>query len=126
MRYPFLILLSIFLFSCSKNNEPKILLSQWNITNIDGQAAAKKNEPVSLTVYWPFSSGCDILDKFESSQQGNIIIIKAYGHTSGGICTMNAGIKTKVYTFTPSGVGNFELRFISRDSSIISHLITVN
>ena len=94
---------------------------------VEGAITGTVNQPLALTVYWPYTSGtCDFLDKFEETKQANIILIKAYGHRSGGLCTDDAGVKTKIYNFVSTTAGTFELRFINKDNSFISHFVTVN
>ena len=122
--FTFLILATI---SCNKKNDSNVSLTQWNITKVEGSSTGNVNQSLALIVYWPYSSGCDILDNFQETKQANVIFVKAYGHTaSGGICTDDAGIKTKIYNFTSATAGTFELRFINRDNSFISHFITIN
>ncbi|MEO7049742.1 MAG: hypothetical protein ABI091_30845 [Ferruginibacter sp.] len=105
----------------------KVSLIQWNMTNAEGSLTGLVNQPSAFTVSWPYTSGsCDFLDKFEESRQGSIIFIKAYGHVNKGVCTDDAGTKTKIYNFTSITPGTFELRFINKDSSFISRMITIN
>jgi len=127
MRHLFLCLLVVLAISCNKNNESPIILSTWPITKVEGPATGSINQPVALTVYWPYSSGsCDVLDKFSELRQGSFVTIKAFGHSAGGVCTADAGIKTKIYHFVSASPGTFELRFRSSDSSFITHTVTIN
>ena len=119
-------LFAVFTFliiSCNKSDE--VIFVHWNVTKVEGPATGNVNQPVALTVYWPYGSGCDVLDKFEETKGGNIIYIKAYGHTTSGICTMDAGIKTKIYNFLSASAGTFELRFVNPDNTFISHTIVI-
>lgn len=127
MQKLFVGLLILLATSCTKNNYARVTLIPWRVTGVDGPATGGLNQRIALTVYWPYSSGsCDFLDKFEESRQGNIVYIKALGHTNRGICSHNAGTKTKIYNFQSSAAGIFELKFISNDTSVISHSITIN
>ena len=115
---------TLLIVCCNKKNE--VTFSHWNVTKVEGPAAGNANQAIALTVYWPYGSGsCDVLDKFEETREGSIIYIKAYGHVTSGICTMDAGIKTKIYNFFSASTGTFELRFVNRDNTFISHTIII-
>ena len=127
MRQITFIFFSLVTISCTKKTDPNISFIQWNMTIVEGGLTGRANQSLALTVYWPYTSGsCDVLDNFEETKQGNIISIKAYGHSNGGICTDDAGIKTKIYNFISATSGTFELRFINKDNSFISRFITIN
>ena len=122
---PFLFtVFTLLIISCNKNDD--VIFVHWNITKVEGPGTGNINQQIALTVYWPYGSGsCDVLDKFVETKQGNIIYIKAYGHTTSGICTADAGIKTKIYDFLSASAGTFELRFVNRDNTFISHTIVI-
>jgi hypothetical protein len=125
MRLFLFAVFTLFVLSCNKPDN-EIIFIHWNVTKVEGPATGNINQTVALTVSWPYGSGsCDVLDKFEETKQGNIIYIKAYGHTTSGICTMDAGIKTKTYNFLSASAGTFELRFVNRDNTFISHTIVI-
>lgn len=126
LRQFFPLLLAACLFSCKKSGEPGISYTQWMVTSVAGEHATPHNQSLSITVYWPYSSGCDVVDKFEEERQGNIILIKTFGYTKGGVCTMDAGIKSAVYHFSAASAGTYELRFLNIDHSYVSHSVTVN
>lgn len=127
MLRPFaLVLFTICFFSCKKSGEPVVLYTQWTVTSVAGEHATLRNQSLPITVYWPYSSGCDVVDKFEEERQGNIILVKTFGYVRGGVCTMDAGIKSTVYHFTPVSKGTYELRFLNIDHTYISHSVIVN
>ena len=115
----------LFILSCNKEKEI-IEGIHWNILKVEGLTTGAIQQPIEIIVYWGYSSGCDFLNRFEESKTGNVIHIKAIGQTSSGICTTDAGIKTRIYTFTPNSTGIFEFRFINTDNSIITHIVTIN
>ena len=126
MRLFLFALFTSLIISCNKNNDSEITLLHWTVIKVEGPATGNVNQPVALTVYWPYGSGsCDVLDKFEETKEGNIIYIKAYGHIKGGVCTADAGIKTKIYNFLSASAGTFELRFVNSDNTFISHIIVI-
>jgi hypothetical protein len=125
MRPVLIILSALLTLSCKKNKDIDNL-KQWDMTNVEGATAGNTNQVISLTVSWPFRSGCDALDLFKETRQGNTVSIKAYGHTTAGFCTDDAGIKTKTYGFKANVAGTYELRFINTDSSAIVHTITIH
>jgi hypothetical protein len=127
MRYTILAVFVASLFSCKKNNDSEIIYATWPMTKVEGSNTGSINQSIPLTVYWPYASGsCDILDKFEEVREGNIIYVKALGHSASGICTTDAGIKTKTYNFFSTKAGTFELRFVNKDNSFILHTVTIN
>lgn len=127
MRQLIISMLILFTVSCNKNKDSIIIdVRQWQMTKVVGASTGTINQQIALTVSWPYSSGCDVLDKFEESRNGNIIIVKAYGHSEDGPCTMDAGYKTKIYNFVSTQTGTFELRFTNIDNSFISHTVTIN
>jgi hypothetical protein len=123
MRTIFCALLLILVVSCNKEKQD---FEQWNIIKVEGPATGTIHQALELKVYWPYSSGCDVVDRFEEFIEGNIINVKAYGHTANGICTADAGVKNKIYTFIPASSGIFEFRFSNKDNSIISHVVVIN
>ena len=127
MRQLLICVIMLFTVSCKKNNDTNnINLSQRLMTKVAGTSTGTINQKIDLTVTWPYASGCDVLDKFEESRNGNIIIIKAYGHVEQTVCTQEAGYKTKTYNFVSTTAGTFELRFTNSDNSYISHTVTIN
>lgn len=126
MRHLMLFLLIALSVSCKKDVDSKIILYTWPLTKVEGPATGSVNQPVKLTVYWPYSSGsCDVLTNFAEVRQGSVISIKAFGHSTGAVCTADAGMKTKMYHFVSAWAGTFELRFRSSDSSTIVHSVTI-
>ncbi len=121
-----MVLISFLAFSCNKDNDADKKLTQWAVIKVEGATSGNINQVVPITVYWPYTSGCDVLSKFEASWKAPIINITALGYSSGGICTMDAGIKTKIYEFTSASAGTFELRFMNKDNSYISHVVVIN
>ena len=116
--------------SCSKNNiAPESNFpstNQWMITNVDGPHSGNINDSIALTVYWPYGSGCDVLDGFQQTQQGYEVLIKAFGHTNYGFCTQAAGVKTKIFYFYTSSPGRYRLKFLNPDNSYLIYIITIN
>jgi hypothetical protein len=112
--------------SCGKESSESFISIQWNMNRVEGVTSGTLNQTISLTVYYPTSSGCDVFDKFEQSSQGNIISIKALGHTvKSNFCTYAAIEKTATFNFKPISTGSFELRFINKDNSYFTHTLTI-
>jgi hypothetical protein len=126
MRLTLILWVALIAISCSKSDDSDKPYRQWLVTKVEGPSNGIINQAVVITVYWPYSSGCDVLSKFEETRAGQIINIKALGYTSGGICTMDAGIKTKMYEFISSTPGTYELRFFNPDDSFIAHTVVIN
>jgi hypothetical protein len=127
MRLLYAVLIVLLVISCKKNNDTDNKFRHWPVVKVEGASNGTKNQVIPITVYWPYTSGsCDVLSKFETSRKGSIIEIIALGYSSGGICTMDTGIKTKIYEFTSSSAGTFELRFMNRDNTYLSHTVVIN
>ncbi len=127
MKFLFIPLLILTLSACKKSNEiSTVSYTHWPVTKVEGLIVANARELIELKVYWPYASSCDMLDKFEIYKTGNIVNVIAYGHTAGGVCTQDAGLKTRIYNFSSIVPGVFELRFLNKDNSYISHIVTVN
>ena len=124
----FLFIVLIFLTcSCSKSaNDTSTVPIHWNVTKVEVPNTGLVNQDISLTIYYPTSSGCDIFDKFEQSTQGNVILVKALGHTEiNSFCTQVALERTVIFNFQPNSIGNFEIRFINRDNSYLTHNLII-
>ena len=119
-----LFLVLIFLTSgCKKSaNDTSV---HWNVSKVEGPNTGLVNQDISLTVYYPTSSGCDIFDKFKQSTQGNVISVKAFGHTDTGFCTQVALERTVKFNFQSNSIGIFEIRFINRDNSYLTHNLII-
>jgi hypothetical protein len=126
MKQTIALLFCVSLFACKKENVDDPVYFQRMVTKVEGTFNGTISQPVDITVYWPYSNGCDVLEKFTKSQQGNIISIKAFGYTKAGLCTQDAGIKTKMFSFKSAIPGVFELRFYNPDNSFVTHTITIN
>ena len=121
----FILAFTVLLFSCEKDVDENVL-EQWNMNKIEGPTTGTVEQPVILTVFYPTSSGCDHLTKFETNKQGSIISIKAFGYTNKtSFCTMAAVEKTKTYEFTAEKKESLELKFINKDNTVIKHLIKI-
>lgn len=127
---PNVFITSVILFmliSCKKSNSESAIPGQWNMSRVEGVTSGTLYQTISLKVFYPTSSGCDLLDKFEQSTQGKIISIRAFGHTeTSNICTEAAIEKSANLSFTPTSTGSFELRFIQRDNSYFTYTLTIN
>ncbi len=118
-------ILSIVL-GCSKNNEIKKQYQHWDVVSVSGASTGVVNETINITVNWPYTNGCQMVDKFESIQEGFNYTIKAFGYSSGDVCTQDVGIKSTMYTFNPLKIGVYNLRFVIRNNTVIQHTITIN
>lgn len=127
----FLLFTFILLFTgCEKStiDAPKAPegLLHWNVSKVEGPNTGFVNQSVILDVYCPTSSGCDYISKLVSDRSGKTISIRAYGNTlTNSPCTMAATPKIVKYEFTPDEKGQFILKFISRDNSVINHNLTI-
>ena len=127
----FLLFTFIILFTgCGKStidspNAPEGLL-HWNVSKVEGPNSGFVNQSVILDVYCPTSSGCDYISKLVADRSGKTISIRAYGNTLiNSPCTMAATPKIVKFEFTPDEKGQFILKFISRDNSVIIHNLTI-
>lgn len=100
-------------------------LVPWDVISVTGPLTALVNQTVIFEVTYPASSGCDYVSKFVTIESGNDILVKAYGNTlKNTFCTMAAVPKKINYEFTPVVKGQFVFKFINRDNSVKTHIIT--
>lgn len=119
--------LVFLLLSCMKKDSESKNLLQWNMNRVEGISTGVLNQTITLTVFYPTTSNCDILDKFEQSIKNNIVSIKAYGHTEAStFCTQSAIEKNTPVSFKPTSSGSYELRFVNRDNSYFTHNLKIN
>ena len=129
MKTPFnlLILLLVLITSCEKNNlDATIKGNQWDIVNIKGSNSSLAGDTIQISVFYPTSSGCDVLDRFENTINGNTYMVSAFGHTEKAMCIQYAGIKSAIYKFTTKIKGTYNLCFQRRDGSLLNHNLTIN
>ena len=120
-------LILILLISCKKSPPETHNSVHWNMNRVEGVTSGSLNQTITLTVYYPTSSGCDVFDKFEQSIQDKVVSIKAYGHTeTSNFCTDAAIERSAPFSFKPTSTGSFELRFINKDNSYFTHNLTIN
>ncbi len=134
-----ILILFIFFFpifpACEKANKdcdkfpvnPPEGLVQWNVLSVDGPTTALVNQPVTLEVTYPTSSGCDYVSEFLTSKCSSIsILVKAYGNTiKDAPCPLAAVPKKINFEFTPDTKGQIVFGFINKDNSVISYSILV-
>lgn len=135
-----ILILLIFFFpvfpACEKENKdcdkfpvnPPEGLVQWNVLSVDGPTTALVNQPVTLEVTYPTSSGCDYVSEFVTSKCSSInILVKVYGNTiKDAPCPLAAVSKKINFEFTPYAKGQILFEFINKDNSVISYSITIN
>ncbi len=120
----FLLMLVLTFMACKKD-APGPDYRHWSVIEVDGAQQASIGETVSLLVSWPYSSGCDVMDKFLTKKEAMLFTITALGYTEDAICTQDAGIKTKEYSFVATSAGSYTLEFLNPDGSVITHVILV-
>jgi hypothetical protein len=136
MKIKFIIIITFILLiqGCEKSNQccdefpnPPAGLKHWQVLNVAGPITGLINQPLTLEITYPTSSGCDYVSNFLNVNCDNTILIKAFGTTLQNTpCTQTAVPKTISYDFTPTKKGKFTFKFINPDNSSISHNLTVN
>ncbi len=121
----YLLIIALLFNSCKKENAEDINYTHWPVVQVDGVQQATIGQNITLTVHWPYSSGCDIVDKFETKKLGSVYSIKTLGYYEDKICTQDAGIKTITYLFSATSAGTYDLNFENPDGSVITHTILV-
>ena len=119
-------LILILLISCKKSSPEVDKSVQWNFNKVEGDTIGKVDQTNILTVYYPTSSSCDVFDKFERTLEDNFFSFRAFGHTeTSNLCTNATAEKSVSVNFIAISVGSYELRFINKDNSYITHNITI-
>jgi hypothetical protein len=118
--------LLIGLSACKKDNDLTEPV-QHDVLSVGGPAAGTVNTPVTLTVTYPYSNGCDYVGAFEESRSGTNITIKALSKpvAKNAVCTQDAGTRTIDYQFSSSTTGTFVLQFIRTNGSPVNHTIVI-
>ena len=103
-------------------------LVHWNVLSVEGPTIGEVNKAITFNVSCPTTSGCDYVSNFVSDDSnGNTISIKAYGNTTkNSMCTLAAVPIVVKYEFTPHAKGQYMLKFINKDESIIKYSFTIN
>jgi len=103
-------------------------LVHWNVLSVEGPTIVEVNKAITFNVSCPATSGCDYVSTFVSDDSnGNTILIKAYGNTTKNtMCTQAAVPIVVKYEFTPHAKGQYVLKFINRDETIIKRSFTAN
>jgi len=97
------------------------------MNRVEGPTTGKADEAITLTVYYPTSSSCDIFDRIERDVQPYYFSFKAYGHTeTSNLCTDAAIEKSVKVKLMPLSAGSYKLRFINNNDSYFIHNLTIN
>lgn len=123
-----LCVLTLLSFSSCSKDEPEVVYHHWMVTKVESAGTASIAAPLTLEVSWPFTSGCDVMDRFEvtTGLSTTELNIKAMGYTRTGACTDDAGIKKTDYNFTATKPGTYTLNFQNPDGSVVAHVVVVN
>jgi hypothetical protein len=112
----------LLLIGCEKDtHETPDELTQWPIVMVKGPTSGYINQIITLDVYYPTSSGCDVVTELLSYKHDKTIFIIAYGYTiTDSFCTLAAVPKVIEYEFIPEEGGIYTLHFISPDNTKIN------
>lgn len=121
-------LLFILLNSCDigDNDDVCIYTQRTFVTAIDAPLTAMVNQPVDVEVSFPVVNGCGVFNRFIETTDGNTITIAIEAIYEGCVCTTDVPTRVTTYRFTPSALGQYELKFVSSDGNFITASITVN
>jgi len=129
MKFNFCIIsliLALFV-SCKKDTNDAFKTVQWNMNRVEGPTSGKVDKAIVLTVYYTTSSSCDIFDRFGCDTHAYYFSYKAYGHTeSSSLCIEAEVEKYFKVKLTPLSAGIYELRFINKDDTYLTHNLTIN
>jgi hypothetical protein len=121
----YLLVIVLQFTACKKDDSSFQDYTPWPVTSVAGTQQASVGQSITLTVSWPYSSGCDVMDKFNTKKTGTTYTITALGYYDKVICTQDVGIKTTEYIFSASAAGNYTLDFVNPDGSVVTHTILV-
>ena len=123
--------MTLMLTSCEKempfNGVDPEGLVHWNVISVDGPTTGLVNQIMTFDVMCPTSSGCDYVSKFVTdNSNGKTLLIKAYGGSfENSTCTQSADPIRVKYDFKPTEKGNYVLKFINRDETVIKYNFSV-
>ena len=130
IRFLFLLITTVFFLNCSalKDNQERKCESTAValVTEVNGLSETEVNKPVVLKVSFPVRNGCGNFNKFIETKKGKTSTIEVEAIYKGCYCTMNIPTIIANYTFTPSEVGTYTLRFKSAEDAFVEKVITVN
>lgn len=124
----------IFFMSCDKDNmetefslpTPEGLI-HWDILKVEGENSINLNDTLILEVFFPRSSSCDYITHMLSDEHGNTILVKGFGSTrKNSPCLWFALPQILQYEFIPNMKGIYNLEFIKKDETKITHTVNVN
>jgi hypothetical protein len=120
----------LLMFSgCSKfefDITPPEELQHWDVVKVEGPTESPIYQELMIKVFYPRSSGCDVVSELVSDRKGKEIYVKAFGYTvTEAGCTLAAVPGTIYFTFFPEKKGNYVIKFVNRDKSVISHSVHI-
>lgn len=117
----------MMVLACEKKPVDSVIKdNQWDIINVEGSNSGRTGDTVQLVIYYPTSSGCDILDSLENTMNGNTYLVRAFGHTVNAICNMDATIRSAKYNFNTETKGTYLFRFQRKDGSFLLHTLKID
>jgi|GEM_PF-3461417 len=115
------------LIACKKDGDEYTQSFHHDVTSVTGPTTVSVNTAVTLTVTYPYSNGCDYVERFEETKDGKTITLKAMSKPVlvNTVCTQDVGTRTIEYKFTPSSTGVYELKFLKTNGTFVTHNVTV-
>ncbi|WP_191859493.1 hypothetical protein [Hanstruepera ponticola] len=132
LNFLVLIIISSLVVCCENNddsveeNNACIEYETGYVTSVNAPDTGTINETINIEVNFGVYNGCGTFGKFIESEEGYVRTIELEAKYLGCVCSQNAPILTTNYEFTPTDVGEYELRFKSRPSPSPSEFITVH
>lgn len=122
----FLFFLLAVLVSClDDDSEECIEYRPENVTEVNSPSTGKINESIEIEVKFAVYNGCGKFEKFIESGSEQSKTIEVQAKYEGCICTDNIPIITAIFEFTPSTIGEYELKFKSGETDYITANIAV-
>ncbi|EKB48204.1 hypothetical protein [Cecembia lonarensis] len=122
----FLFFLLAILVSCSDDDSEECIgYRPENVTEVNSPSSGRINESIEIEVKFAVYNGCGKFEKFIESRSKHSKIIEVQAKYEGCICTDNIPIITAIYEFTPSAIGEYELKFKSGETDYITVNIAV-
>ena len=125
MKTIYLSFLTLFLVSCSLNDEPKC--TQNLITDIETVLLKPNADSTSylFDIGFRVVDSCGDFGSFEETIEGNVITVKLIAKYAGCDCIQGDQIRNTVYNFNTTSPGTYVLKFKAADDTYITQTVEV-
>jgi hypothetical protein len=93
------------------------------VTNVDGPKRVAINQPAVYTITYTPAGGCGTLANMTEQASGNTRAVSVNVNYTSCSCAALADLAQTTYTFQPSQVGTYYLKFVGNNAYIVDTLV---